>query len=52
MHTIAYEKLGTIYADQGEFIKAIECWEKVIAKNPKRREIRTSLERAREIVLR
>jgi serine phosphatase RsbU (regulator of sigma subunit)/TolA-binding protein len=52
MHTIAYEKLGTIYADQGEFVKAIECWEKVIEKNPKRREIRTSLERVRDIVLR
>jgi serine phosphatase RsbU (regulator of sigma subunit)/anti-sigma regulatory factor (Ser/Thr protein kinase)/tetratricopeptide (TPR) repeat protein len=46
----AHEKLGVIYANQGAFPKAIAHWEYLLQLAPERRDIRESIQRAKQFI--
>ncbi len=48
--TIIHEKLGIIYASQGDFLKAIKQWEKLLTIAPDRNDIRESIRRAKNFI--
>jgi len=48
----AHEKLGIVYASQGDFIKAIQQWEKLLSITPDRQDIRDSIQRAKKYITR
>jgi tetratricopeptide (TPR) repeat protein len=46
----AYENMGVIYANSGEYRKAIEEWQHILRINPKRYDIRKNIERAVSLI--
>ncbi|HPI72513.1 MAG TPA: SpoIIE family protein phosphatase, partial [bacterium] len=46
----AYENLGVVHANQGNFRHAIEVWEKLLEMAPGRVDIRTGIERAKRFL--
>jgi cytochrome c-type biogenesis protein CcmH/NrfG len=49
-NTNAYENLGVVYANQGDFLRAVEKWEKLLQIAPNRSDIRRSIERAKKFL--
>ena len=46
----AYENVGVIYANRGEYSKAILEWEKLLEIDPNRKDIKTNVEKAKNIL--
>jgi len=46
----AYENVGVIYANRGEYSKAIIEWEKLLEIDPNRKDIKTNVEKAKNIL--
>ncbi len=46
----ALENLGVIYADQGDFNRALLLWEKLLQQTPQRNDLKKSIERAKKFL--
>jgi cytochrome c-type biogenesis protein CcmH/NrfG len=50
--TTAYENMGVIYANCGDYMKALQEWQRVLEIDPGRDDIRKKIERASRMLTR